>query len=509
VPLLPPSLGRLRPRLHNAIRDYYVHAREGWPVDAERLVQVFEESWTGEGFITREHELQRLERGRRRDPRLVCARAGCPIEPRGDRGRVPLQARAQLVVRGRFDRVDVRPEGPVIVDFKSSSVDDPKKAAQRAKDSLQLRIYALAWQETSTPAKRPAAVELHFIESGLVGRADVDDAALAKAEAANRHGRERHPRTRLRRKARLDDVPLLRLPDDLPVARRGPVRVSLPAHWLADGLRSRARGRPHPARGLTASPGAIDYKGGIDLVTEFDRRSERFVKDELARRFPGHGWLGEETGGASAGEEFRWVVDPLDGTTNFAHAYPFFCVSIALEQAGERVLGVVYDPLRDECFSAVKGEGAALNGVPIRVSRVDTLARALAATGFAYDVHEKPEETLRFFGPLLSKVQGIRRDGSAALNLAYLACGRFDVFWEVKLHAWDVAAGALLVEESGGTITDFAGGPMPPTASRSRARTACCTTACSTCSRGSRGSVHQLEIQRLRDRDVVRQVGDR
>ena len=236
--------------------------------------------------------------------------------------------------------------------------------------------------------------------------------------------------------------------------------MSLPAHWLAEACDvARAAGRI--LREGYGRPGAIDYKGGIDLVTEFDRRSERFVKDELARRFPGHGWLGEETGGTASGEEFRWVVDPLDGTTNFAHAYPFFCVSIALEQAGERVLGVVYDPLRDECFSAVKGEGAALNGVPIRVSRVDTLARALAATGFAYDVHDKPEETLRFFGPFLSKVQGIRRDGSAALNLAYLACGRFDVFWEVKLHAWDVAAGALLVEESGGTITDFAGGPMP------------------------------------------------
>ena len=128
---------------------------------------------------------------------------------------------------------------------------------------------------------------------------------------------------------------------------------------------------------------------------------------------------------------------------------------------GERALGVVYDPMRDECFAAEKGKGAALNGAPIRVSEVDDLARALAATGFAYDVHEKPEETLRFFSPFLSKVQGIRRDGSAALNLCYLACGRFDLFWEVKLHPWDVAAAALLVEEAGGRVTDFAGGPMP------------------------------------------------
>ena len=236
--------------------------------------------------------------------------------------------------------------------------------------------------------------------------------------------------------------------------------MSVPREWLDDAIGiARAAGRI--LREGYGRPVAVDYKGGIDLVTEFDRRSERFIKDELARRFPGHGWLGEETGGAAADGQYRWVVDPLDGTTNFAHAYPFFCVSIALEVEGTRALGVVHDPLRDECFAARKGSGAFLNGAPIAVSRVDALARALAATGFAYDVHEKPEETLRFFGPLLSKVQGIRRDGSAALNLAYLACGRFDVFWEVKLHAWDVAAGALLVEEAGGRVTDFAGGAMP------------------------------------------------
>jgi len=236
--------------------------------------------------------------------------------------------------------------------------------------------------------------------------------------------------------------------------------VSLPAHWLAEACEvARAAGRI--LREGYGRPGAIDYKGGIDLVTEFDRRSEAFIKSELVRRFPGHGWLGEETGGASAGEEFRWVVDPLDGTTNFAHAYPFFCVSIALEVEGTSTLGVVYDPMRDECFAAERGCGATLNGVPIRVSHVSDLSRALAATGFAYDVHKKPEETLRFFAPFLSRVQGIRRDGSAALNLCYLACGRFDLFWEVKLHPWDVAAGALIVEEAGGRVTDFAGGAMP------------------------------------------------
>ncbi|MEP7028886.1 MAG: inositol monophosphatase family protein [Candidatus Eisenbacteria bacterium] len=239
----------------------------------------------------------------------------------------------------------------------------------------------------------------------------------------------------------------------------------VPPDWLAQAI-TVARGAGAILREGYGRPGTIDYKGGIDLVTEFDRRSEAYVRAELARRFPGHAWLGEETGAsvAPAGPvpEFRWVVDPLDGTTNFAHAYPFFAVSIALEFLGERALGVVYDPLREECFSALRGAGAWLNGVPIAVSREARMERTLAATGFAYDVHEKPEETLRFFAPFLSRVQGVRRDGSAALNLAYLACGRFDLFWEVKLHAWDVAAAALLVEEAGGTVTDFAGGPMPP-----------------------------------------------
>jgi myo-inositol-1(or 4)-monophosphatase len=242
-------------------------------------------------------------------------------------------------------------------------------------------------------------------------------------------------------------------------------RPLVPHAWLEQAI-TVARGAGAILREGYGRPGTIDYKGGIDLVTEFDRRSEACVRAELARRFPGHAWLGEESGASNAPAgggvpEFRWVVDPLDGTTNFAHSYPFFAVSIALEFAGERALGVVYDPLRDECFAALRAAGAWLNGVPISVSRVSDLRRALGATGFAYDVHEKPEETLRFFSPFLPRLQGIRRDGSAALNLAYLACGRFDLFWEVKLHAWDVAAAALLVEEAGGVVSDFAGGPMP------------------------------------------------
>lgn len=208
---------------------------------------------------------------------------------------------------------------------------------------------------------------------------------------------------------------------------------------------------------------AIEMKGAIDLVTEFDRASEAHVLAELGRRFPGHAVLAEESGGAAArGAPFRWIVDPLDGTTNFAHGLPFFCVSIGLEVDGERALGVIHDPLRDECFAARRGGGATLNGAPIRVTGADALSRALAATGFPYDVHERPEETLRWFAPLLPRLRGVRRLGSAALDLAYVAGGRLDLFWEAKLHAWDVAAGILLVEEAGGRVTDFAGAPVAP-----------------------------------------------
>ncbi len=171
--------------------------------------------------------------------------------------------------------------------------------------------------------------------------------------------------------------------------------------------------------------------------------------------------LAEESGSlAGADAEFRWVVDPLDGTTNFAHGLPIFCVSIALEARGRRALGVIYDPMRDECFAARAGAGATLNGAPIAVSAAQTLESALGGTGFPYDVMDAPEETLRWFAPLLPRLRGVRRLGSAALDLAYVACGRLDLFWEAKLHAWDVAAGILIVEEAGGRVTDFAGGSV-------------------------------------------------
>jgi myo-inositol-1(or 4)-monophosphatase len=204
---------------------------------------------------------------------------------------------------------------------------------------------------------------------------------------------------------------------------------------------------------------APERKGRIDLVTEYDRRSERLVLEGLRRRFPGHAVLAEESG-AHAGEAggVRWIVDPLDGTTNFAHNYPFFCVSIAAEVDGELAAGVVYDPVRDELFAAAAGHGATRNGEPLRVSDVARVEDALLVTGFPYDVRERPERSLPHFAAFLVRAQAVRRDGSAALNLAYLAGGRFDGFWEVGLSPWDVAAGTLLVREAGGRVTAYDGG---------------------------------------------------
>ncbi len=204
-----------------------------------------------------------------------------------------------------------------------------------------------------------------------------------------------------------------------------------------------------------------ERKGRIDLVTEYDRRCERLLLAALAHRFPGHAVLAEESGtsGAGAGGTgVRWLVDPLDGTTNFAHNYPFFCVSIAAEVEGKLAAGAVYDPMRDELFAARAGGGATLNGAPLRVSDIERVEDALLVTGFPYDVREHPERSLPLFEAFLMRAQALRRDGSAALNLCYLAAGRFDGFWEAHLAPWDMAAGVLIVREAGGVVTDYEGG---------------------------------------------------
>ena len=208
-------------------------------------------------------------------------------------------------------------------------------------------------------------------------------------------------------------------------------------------------------------PKHIGYKGAIDLVTSVDRESERKIVEIIQRNFPDHSILAEEeTNVEGAQNEFRWIVDPLDGTTNFAHGYPQFCVSIALERNGQVILGLVYDPLRRECFRAARGQGATLNGEPIATSTTNELDKALLATGFPYDHREHADFYLSYFRAFMTRCQGIRRGGSAALDLSYVACGRLDGFWEMKLKPWDTAAGALIVSEAGGKLSDFAGKPF-------------------------------------------------
>lgn len=199
----------------------------------------------------------------------------------------------------------------------------------------------------------------------------------------------------------------------------------------------------------------ISFKGEINLVTHFDSLSQSIIHKHISSRFPEHDFLAEEGLCREKGVEYRWLIDPLDGTTNFAHKFPVFCISIALERNGETDLGVVYDPLRNEMFWAEIGQGAFLNGKKIRVSSVNDLDKSLVATGFPYDIRESEVNNINHFNNFAIRVQAIRRCGSAAMDLCYVACGRFDGFWELKLNPWDVAAGVLIVKEAGGRISDF------------------------------------------------------
>ena len=217
-------------------------------------------------------------------------------------------------------------------------------------------------------------------------------------------------------------------------------------------------------RGKLDQPRDIQFKGEIDLVTDADRAAEAVIVARVRRAFPGHRLIGEEgargdPGGASS--PYGWVIDPLDGTTNYAHRYPHFAVSIGLERSGIPVLGVVYDPMRDELFVDEAGLGSTLNGTPIRVSAEADLARALLATGFAYDPALRAEAEV-VWAELLFRAQGVRRDGSAALDLCWVAAGRLDGFYERPLQPWDMGAGAVIVTGAGGTIGRFDGSPFEP-----------------------------------------------
>jgi myo-inositol-1(or 4)-monophosphatase len=221
-----------------------------------------------------------------------------------------------------------------------------------------------------------------------------------------------------------------------------------------------ARLREYFAKGVET-----EYKGGVDLVTVADRTSEKLIRERLSAAFPEHGIYGEEGTREGLEREFRWYVDPLDGTTNFAHGFPQFCVSMGLEQRpagikpeedGTLVAAVIYDPMRNELFTAERGKGALLNGKPMHVSRTPELGEALVATGFpSRKRHDSPN--IHFYQEFTLRSHGVRRAGSAALDLAYTACGRFDAYWEFKLNPWDTAAGILLVEEAGGRTSNFSG----------------------------------------------------
>ncbi|QYO65840.1 inositol monophosphatase family protein [Leptolyngbya sp. 7M] len=204
---------------------------------------------------------------------------------------------------------------------------------------------------------------------------------------------------------------------------------------------------------------AVTKKGDINLVTEADLASEELIIERIRSHFPKHGILAEESGSSgdvNADAEWKWIIDPLDGTTNYAHGYPCFAVTLALEHCGEVIVGVTFDPTRNEMFAAEKGCGATLNGKSIRVSSTENLSDSLIVTGFPYDFKRKDDFASHLTAFLLNS-RGVRRDGSAAIDMAYVACGRFDGFWEEGLNPWDMAAGKLLIEEAGGWITNYDG----------------------------------------------------
>lgn len=204
----------------------------------------------------------------------------------------------------------------------------------------------------------------------------------------------------------------------------------------------------------------VEFKGHANLVTNADKKSEELIIGGILSRYPSHSILAEESGVTQPGATIQWIIDPLDGTTNFAHGYPFYCVSIAVEEQGEIRCGAVYDPVRQEMFTASRGAGAYCNGERIQVSDVDRLSQALLITGFPYNFQEHLETIIGQFRDFLVASQAVRRGGSAALDLCYVAAGRLDGFWEMNLHPWDTAAGRVILEEAGGRVTDFRGAPF-------------------------------------------------
>jgi myo-inositol-1(or 4)-monophosphatase len=208
-------------------------------------------------------------------------------------------------------------------------------------------------------------------------------------------------------------------------------------------------------------PKTVEVKTDIvDLVTNVDKAADALITDILRTHFPTHRIIAEESAVSGQESPYRWYIDPLDGTTNFAHSFPHFAVSVALVHESQVIVAVVHDPLRNETFCATRGNGATLNGIPIHVSQAPTLEHSLVLTGFPYDRRKRSEYYLRFYQAFMVRTQGVRRCGSASLDLCYVACGRADGFWEWRLQPWDIAAGSLIVEEAGGTMSDFSGNPF-------------------------------------------------
>ncbi len=243
------------------------------------------------------------------------------------------------------------------------------------------------------------------------------------------------------------------LQSDVPSPRKSPshdvlLQVAVEASQAAGALLLR----------YTETGFQVEYKNPINLVTDADRAAEQCVIDHLKTRFPDHHFLAEERGRDDEGSSpYRWIIDPLDGTTNFAHGYPTYCVSIGLEYERRCIIGVVFDPSRNELFTAIEHHGAHVNGRPIHVSDTQALDSSLLVTGFAYDIRETKRNNLDHFAKFALKAQGLRRTGSAALDLCHVAAGRFDGFWEVRLNPWDMAAGSVIAREAGGRLTDFSG----------------------------------------------------
>jgi myo-inositol-1(or 4)-monophosphatase len=259
----------------------------------------------------------------------------------------------------------------------------------------------------------------------------------------------------------------------------------LPPVYLATAIEAVIRAGEIQLAGMGRNV-RIDKKGAIDLVTEIDLEIERDFRRLVADRFPGHAVLGEEFGSSDDRDDappFCWVFDPVDGTTNYAHGLPIFCSSLALEIDGAIAVGAIYDPTRRELFTAERGQGAWLNGQPLTVSSTRTLIDSLLVTGFHYGIQRDPEELVSLFREFITRSRAVRRLGSAALDLCYVAAGRFDGYWESKIQPWDVAAGALIVDEAGGRVSTISGGLF-----RSRAGSVL----------ASNGHIHDLMLETIR-----------